>query len=82
MLLPLGDLKEIAFQENNLRKYINSIKIYLSSKQLELAGISDDVSENSDKIHLVADNVANNITNLKVLSVLHSKYFTFLKLGN
>jgi hypothetical protein len=32
---------------------------------LELAGISDDVSENSDKIHLVADNVANNITNLK-----------------
>ena len=83
MLLRLGDLKQITFQENNLRKYIKSIKIYLSSKQAELAAISDDVSENSDKIHLVAnnitskihsvaDNVANNIVdieNIKVTSV-------------
>ena len=42
-----------------MRKCIKSIKIYLSSKQAELAEISDDVSENSDKIHLVAGHVAN-----------------------
>ena len=54
--------------------------------------ISDDVSENSDKIHLVADNVTNfavhlannvaDIANVKVSSVLYSKFFTCLKLGN
>ena len=42
-----------------MRKCIKRTKIYLSSKQAELADISNDVSDNSDKIHLVAGHVAN-----------------------
>ena len=55
--------------------------------------ISDDVAENSDNIAENSDNidsaivslsedVAKEVNDLKVLSVLYSKYFTFLKLGN
>ena len=50
---------------------------------------SDNIADNSDTIDSakvsLSEDVANNLKkfkNLKVLSVLHSKYFTFLKLGN
>ena len=54
-----------------------------------IAKNSDNITENSDNIDSakvsLSEDVANNLKkfkNLKVLSVLHSKYFTFLKLGN
>ena len=43
-----------------------------------MANNSDHIDYNSVKIHLLADHV----DNVKVSSVLYSKFFSFLKLGN
>ena len=49
----------------------------------DVAKNSDNIAENSDNIDSVSlsEDVAKKVENLKVLSVLHSKYFTFLMFG-
>ena len=46
-----------------------------------IAEHSDNIAENSDNIAKNSDNITKN-ANINVSSVLHSKYFTCLKLGN